>query len=140
SGCNATSKRWCVAMTPYAREEHTHPFVTPPPRTRGATAATSSARDGLPRLDVVDTHVAERARRELAPELLRRPGEDRERAVMDGQDLGHAEQLNGERGLPWAHRVVAADGQHRDVRRVQVADQAHVGEHVRVAREVHLRA
>src|SRR6185369_14392518 len=91
SGCNATSKRWCVAMTPHAREAGTYPFVPRPPRTSGVPVVTGSACDGLPRLDAVDAHLAQRAPRELVPELLRCPGEDRERAVVDRQDLGDAE-------------------------------------------------
>src|SRR5262245_42451303 len=98
-------------MTPHAREEHTYPFVTPPPGPRARAGATeASAGDRFARPEVVDANVAEGALRELRTELLGGPGEDRERPEMDGDDLADAQQLDRDRGVSRAHREVPADG------------------------------
>ena len=78
-------------------------------------------------------------RREL-PQLVGRAGEDRERAVVARDALRDAEELERDGRLLRVHRVVAADRENRDVRRVEPLDQLHVAEDVRVAREVDLRA
>ena len=74
-------------------------------------------------------------RREPA-QRVRRAVEQRERAVVARHAARHAEQLERDGGLARAHREVVADRQHRDVRRVDPADQRHVAEDVRVAGEV----
>jgi hypothetical protein len=66
--------------------------------------------------------------RDLGTQLIRRSREDRERPVMDRDDVLDAEQLGGDRGAARAYRVVAADRQERQFRRVQLADAAQVAE------------
>ena len=51
-----------------------------------------------------------------------------------------AEQLERDRGLLRAHRVVVADREHRELRLVDPRDQGHVAEDVRVACEVQREA
>ena len=55
---------------------------------------------------------------------------------MDGQDLADAEELDREGRLARGHRVVARRSAGWPGRPVQLADQAHVAEDVRVAGEV----
>ncbi len=59
---------------------------------------------------------------------------------MDRHDVLDPEQLDGKGGLAWPHRVVTADRQECDVRPMELADQPHVAEHVRVAGVVQTEA
>ena len=69
-------------------------------------------------------------------QLVGRAGQRRERAVVHRHHLAHAEQLARLRRRRRIHRVVIADRQERDLRRVELADQPHVAEERRVAGEV----
>ena len=74
-------------------------------------------------LQGVDDDVAEAARGELRAELVRRPAQDRDGAVVDREHLAHAEELDRQCRLARPHRVVPADRQERDVRVIQLADE-----------------
>ena len=67
--------------------------VAGPPRR--SDRAPDRRSDGPARLRRVDLDIAEAARGERRAELVRRPGEDRERPVVHRQDVLHAEQLDG---------------------------------------------
>ena len=81
----------------------------------------------------MDGDIAQAAVRQRGSQLVRRPGQDRERAVVERDDVLHAEQLHGQRRRRRVHREVPTDRQHGEIRVVQVADQRHVAEDLRVA-------
>jgi hypothetical protein len=55
---------------------------------------------------------------------------------MEGYHSGNAKQLHRLGGCARTHREVAADGQEGDVRAVQLANERHVPEHIRVSGEI----
>src|SRR4051794_14320299 len=79
-------------------------------------------------LDITKPAVGERI-----TQLVWRSGKGREGPVVDRDDLADTQQLDRQRGFARAHRVQATDGQEGDIRPVQLADEAHVAEDVRVA-------
>ena len=78
----------------------------------------------------------ELARLELFAELSGRPGEQREGPPVDRENVADAQEVDGDRGGSRVHREMAADRQHRQVRRVELANEPHVAEDRRIARVV----
>ena len=72
-------------------------------------------------------------------ERVRRPGEQRERAVVARHEAPRPDELGATAASSRAHREVVADREHRHVGGVDAPDQRHVAEDVRVAGEVDRR-
>jgi hypothetical protein len=60
-------------------------------------------------------------------------GEGGEGSEVDGEDGFRAQEFCGDGGAFGAHGVVVADGEHGNLRVMQVADELHVGEHAGIA-------
>src|SRR5439155_7091438 len=71
--------------------------------------------------------------RRVVLQLVGRPLEEREGAVVAGDAALRPQQLERYAGLARVHREVAADRQNGDVRAVDPADQLHVAEDAGVA-------
>jgi dienelactone hydrolase len=87
----------------------------------------------LPRLQRPNLRL--QVRHQLA-QLLRPPGERRERAEVHRDHLARAKQFARQRGLARAHGEQVADRQNRQLRMVELFDQVHVRKHVGIAGEI----
>src|ERR1700687_717732 len=90
-------------------------------------------RNRLPRFQFQHLHV-----RHQFPQLARRSRQLRKRPEVHGDDSFRLQQFTGIGGFTRRHGEKVANGQHGDLRRIEIADDGHIAEDVGIARVVEL--